>query len=120
MRFTPASRTLRKSKAKSNNKQIIPTIIFLTLIENEEFTVHLNLVDVFPHPQVNFATLFANWDAGSPIVSVVMPLLFSVSHNVSIDCRHTETWWRSENGKPGWATKRNLSATCYRNRDKQR
>jgi len=103
---------LNKSNPNSNNKQIIITI-FLAFIKDKEFTVDLDLICVLLNPQVNFTVLFSDWDTGSPIVSIVMPLLFSVSHNVSIDSGHSESWRRGENRKPGWAAECDLSATGY-------
>jgi len=113
IKSNPASQVFNKSKAKSNTKQIIPTIIFLAFIKDKHFAIHLNLIYVLLHPQVDFTSLLADWDTGSPIVSIVMPLLFSVSHNVSIDSGHSESWRRGENRKPGWAAECDLSATGY-------
>lgn len=118
-RSIPASQLLNKSNPKSNNKQIIATI-FLAFIKDKEFTVDLDLICVLLNPQVNFTVLFSDWDTGSPIVSIVMPLLFSVSHDISIDCRDSEIWRRSNDGKPGWAAKCNLCATGDRKSDKER
>jgi len=116
----PASQVFNKSKAKSNTKQIIPTIIFLAFIKDEEFAVNLNLIYVFSNQQVNFTALFADWDTSPPVISIVMPLLFSVSHDVSIDGRHAKVWRRSKNSEPGWAAECDLGATCDGKRDKER
>jgi len=119
-RSIPASQLLNKSNPNSNNKQIIATIIFLALIKNKEFAIHLNLVHIFFNPKVHLTALFANWNTCPPIISIVMPLLFSVSHDISIDCRDSEIWRRSNDGKPGWAAKCNLCATGDRKSDKER
>lgn len=50
IKSNPASQVFNKSKAKSNTKQIITTIIFLTFIENKEFAVNLSLIYVFFDP----------------------------------------------------------------------
>jgi len=117
IKSNPASQVFNKSKAKSNTKQIITTIIFLAFIKNKHFAVHLNLVDVFFYPQVYFTALFADWNTGSPIVSIVMPLLFPVSYDISVDSGHAEIWWRSKDREPGWATECYLAVTCNNNKD---
>lgn len=106
------STILVNNRIKATIKAItIKIIFFILFIKNKEFTINLNLVYILLDPQVYLTPLFAYRDTDPPVVGVVMPLLFSISHDVSVSCRHTEGWRRSKDSEPGWAAECHLRTT---------
>jgi hypothetical protein len=95
------------------NATIIKTIvvIFLIFIKNVEFSVYWDLVYILPNPQVYFTAIWANRDLRTPIVSIMSPLLLTVSHNIIVNSRYSEFWWWSDDHKPGWISECDLPIT---------
>jgi len=99
-------------KIKTTIKAItIKAILIIFFIENVEFPINWYLVYVFSHPQVYFAAFWTSRDLGSPIVSVLTPLLLAISDDIIVNGGNTKSWRRSDDHEPGWVTECNLPIT---------
>ena len=90
---------------------MIKTILIIFFIKNVKFAVYWYLVYVFSHPQVNFAAVWPSRDLGSPIVSVLSPLLLAISDDIIVNGGNTKSWRRSDDHEPGWVSECNLPVT---------
>ena len=87
---------------------MIKTILIIFFIKNVKFAINWYLVYVFSHPQVDFTLVWSSRDLGSPIVSVLTPLLLAISDDIIVNGGNTKSWRRSDDHEPGWVSECNL------------